>query len=548
MNTLAICHHGRKTDCFSLGSGVFLVRLTTAKGDFQHIDLCYTLNKYTWHERLTRSAMTLWATDSERDEYQLIVHGDDTRFAYIFELHGGNKTYYFSEEGFSDTYDFDHAYYSFFQYPCTHECDLHPTLGWTRDAVVYQLFPERFCNGLGDKPYINATWDDEPKPDSFFGGDLKGITQHLDYLVSLHVNCLYLTPIFSSKSNHKYDITNYYDVDSGFGGKKAFLSLVEAGKQRGLRIILDGVFNHCSSDHPFFQDVKKRGRKSRYYDWFFIDGDRPDEKKRNYQTFASVPYMPKLNTGNPEVIDYFCRVGAWWITHFGIDGWRLDVMDETSDAFLRAFRASVKRADPTAIILGESWHDPSSYLRGDQLDGVMNYGLTKALMDYLVSESLSAEGFAQRLIRLIKRTPPAAASMMLNLIGSHDTHRFLTLLSGDKERLKIALCVLFFFPGMPCVYYGDEIGMTGGYDPLCRGGFPWNEEKWDKDIQALVRRLAKEKRLQIKDTPFAIHVCGDVVLMTRGDRRLIINASEHDAPYAFDDLSGVLPRKTYRIL
>lgn len=547
MNTLAICHHGRKADCFSLGFGTFLVRLCTAKGDFRRVDLCYTFNKYTWHESLTRSTMTCWATDNERDEYQIIVHGDDTRFAYVFELYDGEKTYYFSEEGFSDAYDFDHAYYSFFQYPYVHACDLHQTLDWTGNAVFYQIFPERFCNGTGDKPYINAAWEDVPKPDSFFGGDLEGITQHLDYLVSLNVNCLYLTPIFPSKSNHKYDILDYYDVDSAFGGKKAFRSFVKAAKQHGLHIILDGVFNHCSSEHPFFRDVKKHGRKSRYFAWFMIDGDVPDEEKGNYQTFASVPYMPKFNTGNPAVIDYFCRVGAWWITEFGIDGWRLDVMDETSDAFLRAFRTSVKHADPQALILGESWHDAGSYLLGDQLDGVMNYGLTKALMDYLVSRSIGAEAFARRLICLIKRTPPSAAGMMLNLIGSHDTDRFLTLLGGDKERLMLALCVLFFFPGMPCIYYGDEIGMTGGYDPLCRGGFPWDESRWDRDIQSLARRLAKMKREQLKDAPFAIRVSGDAVMIQRGSTRLLLNAEAHDAPYTFDDLSGVLPPKTYRI-
>lgn len=549
MNIPAVTHRGRGIDCYPLDEHTFRIRLTTAKGDFDRAEICYCMNKYAWSTQRQTLPLPRIADDDTLDYYQIDLTGDDTRLCYLFLLYYNSECFYFSEEGLSRTYDFERAYYSFFQYPYIFPCNVHRHIPWTDTTVMYQIFPERFANGMGEKPYITAPWDATPTPRMYLGGDLPGVTQHLDYLSDLGVNCLYFTPIHPSPTNHKYSIVDYYDVDAGFGGQAAFRELVQAAHARGMRVLLDGVFNHCSEYHPFFEDVKRCGKASPYYDFFLIDGDFPSREKGNYRTFGFSSDMPKLNTGIPAVIDYFCGVGAWWIREFGIDGWRLDVMDEISDDFLRAFRKAVKAANPDALILGEAWHDPRAWLAGDELDGVMNYGLTKALIDYLVDGALTARQAASRLTRLFFRTTSISARMMMNLLDSHDTDRFLTLLRGDRQRLKLALCLLFFFPGMPCVYYGDEIGMTGGYDPDCRKGFIWDETAWDAELRRHVQLLARLKTGgRLAGDVIRISASDDVLTLEREELTLLINASSRAARYCFRGREGQIAANGFVIL
>lgn len=549
MNIPAVTHRGRGIDCYPLDEHTFRIRLTTAKGDFDRAEICYCMNKYAWSTQRQTLPLPRIADDDTLDYYQIDLTGDDTRLCYLFLLYYNSECFYFSEEGLSRTYDFERAYYTFFQYPYIFPCNVHRHIPWTDTTVMYQIFPERFANGMGEKPYITAPWDATPTPRMYLGGDLPGVTQHLDYLSDLGVNCLYFTPIHPSPTNHKYSIVDYYDVDAGFGGRAAFRELVQAAHARGMRVLLDGVFNHCSEHHPFFEDVKRCGKASPYYDFFLIDGDFPSREKGNYRTFGFSSDMPKLNTGIPAVIDYFCGVGAWWIREFGIDGWRLDVMDEISDDFLRAFRKAVKAANPDALILGEAWHDPRAWLAGDELDGVMNYGLTKALIDYLVDGALTARQAASRLTRLFFRTTSISARMMMNLLDSHDTDRFLTLLRGDRQRLKLALCLLFFFPGMPCVYYGDEIGMTGGYDPDCRKGFIWDETAWDAELRRHVQLLARLKTGgRLAGDVIRISASDDVLTLEREELTLLINASSRAARYCFRGREGQIAANGFVIL
>ncbi len=525
MNPQALRHLPRDLDCFPVDAHTFVVRLRTARGDFDKVCIEYSLNKYAWWQERQHEEMTLWLRSTLYDYYTITLRGSDTRLAYLFELTAGDTTHFYSEEGLAETYDHRFSYFSHFQYPFIHPCDVHTVVPWADTAVMYQIFPERFANGGVEKNYINAEWDDKPKPKSFYGGDLPGITQHLDYITDMGFNCVYMTPVFPAISNHKYDIMDYFDVDAGFGGKEALKELIDAAHQRGIRVMLDGVFNHCSNQNPLFIDVVKQGKASPYFDWFFIDGDTVDEEKINYQTFASVPYMPKLNTGHPAVIDYCCDVARHWVEAYGIDGWRLDVMDELSIAFLRRFRAAVKAANPDALVIGELWHDPGVYLRGDQLDGMMNYGLTKALMDYLAFGTRDAVGAADDLIRTLTRVTQPASRMMMNLIGCHDTDRFLTWLKGDTDKLKLAFAILFFFPGIPCVYYGDEIGMEGGYDPDCRRAFPWDKARWSTDIQDTVKQLTKLKTSGTISGEARIYAEGDVLVIERDALRLSVNAT-----------------------
>ncbi len=471
--------------------GVMHLRLRVRRGCIRSAVLIYNCDKNHWHECRSEVTMTLSFVDSELAYYSAAVPITDTRFSYIFQLQcTDGETRYFSEEGLTDNYDHTLGYFSFFQYTSQFDCDTMAVPQWVRSAVCYQIFPERFAMGDAnkDKSYINTPWGQIPTPKSYCGGDLVGIRQKLPYVKDLGINVLYMTPVFCSPSNHKYEITDYETVDPAFGGNEALKALIEDAHKAGIKVMLDGVFNHCSWEHPFFLDAQKNGKTSPYYDWFLWKEDG------SYLTFGSVKTMPKLNTGNPEVMQYFANVAVKWMRDFGVDGWRLDVSDEISHKFLRHFRDAVLEQNPQAIIIGEDWHRAVRYLNGDEYDGIMNYSLTKALLDLLAFETIDASAFRDRLVRLYHTYSIAACDKMLNLLGSHDTDRFLTRVKGDKQKLCTAIAVMFFYPGIPCVYYGDEIGTEGGYDPDCRRCFDWEESHWDKDIRSLVKWLAKLKQ------------------------------------------------------
>ena len=371
---------------------------------------------------------------------------------------------------------------------------------------------------------MNLKWGDIPNPKSFAGGDLKGIEKKLDYLQDLGVNTLYLTPIFESRSNHKYDIRDYFRVDEMFGGDEAFANLSKAVQARGMRIILDAVFNHCSSENEIFRDVVENGKKSRYYDWFFIHGDKPDPTVGNYEHFAGCKYMPKLNTNVLAVQDYLISIGKYWIEKYGISGWRLDVADEVSDVFWRRFRLAIKADHPDVILIAENWHDAYPWLRGDEYDGVMNYSLTKACLDYLVYGVFDAQAMSDRLSHILMRNTDQVNQMMLNLLDSHDTERFLTLAkkNGKDERsLMCALAIVFFSYGMPCIYYGTEIGMEGGYDPDCRRTFDWNSEHWNMRVYETVKKLIGMRKEIQGNISYAAK--NGILTIRRGDLLLAAN-------------------------
>lgn len=520
MLNLSINHIPGTVDACPLEGKMYL-RLRAARGVLRGVKLLYNCDKNQWHKFRLEAPMEIQFTDSEVEYYGVSVPLTDTRFAYIFQLLcGDGRIRYYSEEGLSDTYDHSLGYFSFFQYVSQYPCDAMTVPQWTKTAVCYQIFPERFAAGKTSKDtgYVNAAWGEKPTPKSFFGGDINGIREKLDYLKDLGVNLIYMTPVFASPSNHKYDVTDYETVDPVFGGNPALKALVEDAHRRGIRIMLDGVFNHCSCRHPFFQDALKRGKNSPYYNWFLWQEDG------SYLTFGSVKTMPKLNTGNPQVIRYFSQTAVSWMRDYGVDCWRLDVSDEISHKFLRGFRDAVTAQNPDAIIIGEDWHRAVQYLNGDEYDGTMNYALTKACLDLLAFETIDSVAFRDRLVRLYNTYSVAAAPKMLNLLGSHDTDRFLTRVKGDAGRFRTAAAILFFYPGIPCVYYGDEIGMEGGYDPDCRRTFCWNEQDWDKETWNLIRRLAGLKQEPaLSQGSFKVAEKDGIVTLTRqADRQTAI--------------------------
>lgn len=365
---------------------------------------------------------------------------------------------------------------------------------WVQDTVFYQIFPERFANGnpANDPPGVSP-WGTPPTRDNYCGGDLQGIIDRLPYLENLGVTALYLTPIFKARTNHKYDTCDYLQVDPSFGDLELFRRLVSTCHTRGMRVVLDAVFNHCGDGFWAFQDLLERGAGSAYRDWFLPVRFPVTQDPLSYQTCGGVGLLPKLNLANPQVRDYLLGVSRYWLEEAGIDGWRLDVPWKAPMDFWQEFRQTVKQANPEAYIVGEIWRDPAPWLAGDTCDSVMNYPLRDAILDYCVRDSMDAEDFDYFTGRLRQIYGPSAP-YQLNLLSSHDTPRLLTLCGGNERRALLAAVAQFTAVGTPMVYYGDEIGLYGENDPGCRACMPWNEAAWNQPLQEMYSRLIRIRK------------------------------------------------------
>ena len=312
-----------------------------------------------------------------------------------------------------------------------------------------------------------------------YGGDLAGIIQKLDYLQNLGINGIYLTPINESPSTHKYDTTDYTKIDPHFGDEETFINLVNEAHKRGIRVMLDGVFNHCGYYFKQWQEVIEKGPESEYYDWFMINEWPFDKaggcaKKKQYYAFAFFDNMPKLNTNNPEVRKYFVDICANWVEKYGVDGIRLDVANEVSHRFCKELRYRLKAINPDVYILGEIWHNALPWLRGDEFDAVMNYPLGESIRDFWIDKSLTNEDFEYTINRCYTTYMQQTNDVLFNLLDSHDTKRLRNLVKSLDEYFA-QLAVLFTMPGSPCIYYGTEIAMEGDFDPDNRRCMPWDE-------------------------------------------------------------------------
>jgi glycosidase len=361
-----------------------------------------------------------------------------------------------------------------------------------QDAIFYQIFPDRFDNGdRRTDPARVRPWGTRPTRESFFGGDLAGIRRRLDTLQELGVTALYLNPIFLAPSNHKYDTADYLQVDPHFGTDADLRALIADAHQRGMRVILDGVFSHSGDQFWAFRDVVKHGAASQYRDWYSFE-DLPVRKSPpNYRASGGVPFLPRLNTANPAVREYLYGVARHWIAEAGVDGWRLDVPWEQSPEFWRGLRTAVKTASPNTYLVGEAWGDASPFLQGDQFDGVTDYRLRELLFRFLLQQAIDADTFNRELDALRRTCPPAFRRSMWTLLGSHDTPRLATLARGRRMAVQALFAVLFTLEGAPLIYYGDEIGLQGGPDPDCRRCMPWDESDWNQELRALIRRLCQ---------------------------------------------------------
>ncbi|RKP54169.1 alpha-glycosidase [Cohnella endophytica] len=491
----AIYHRPKNNWSYAYDLETIHVRIRTKRNDVDRIMLIFG-DKYNWHAIGHQElAMKVFASDELFDYWQAEVKPTFRRLKYGFKLQSGKESIWMNEQGFHDEEPAN--IYLYFEYPFLNPADVFSPPAWVKDAVFYQIFPERFANGDPSIDPGNAEpWGGEPTTSNFFGGDLQGVIDNLDHIEKLGINAIYFNPLFEAPTNHKYDTIDYLKIDPQFGTNAKMKELVEACHARGIKVLLDAVFNHSGNRFPPFLDVKEKGAASKYSEWFHVK-DFPIEVKDGiptYDAFAFEPHMPKLNTENAEVQAYLLEVARYWIEEIGVDGWRLDVANEVDHRFWRKFRDVVKKANPDAYILGEIWHDSQPWLGGDQFDAVMNYPLTEAMLDYAVRGTRDGKQFADLAGYLLAAYPQQATEAAFNLLGSHDTPRLLTLSKGDKRRMKLATAIQFTLAGTPCIYYGDEVGLSGGQDPGCRKCMEWDESKQDRELFDFFATLVKLRR------------------------------------------------------
>ena len=493
----AIEHKSYSNYAFPIDENTLKIRLKAAKNDLESVKVIYgTRFVFDGREPLKIKEMKLKTSSKVNDFFETTIKLEDPRFRYHFLLDDGENKSWYNEKGFSKNRPRG-GKSGFFQYSLITEDDLLDRPEWLDEAVVYQIFPERFNNGNDELDPDNLKkWGELPKRDSFFGGDLQGIYEKLDYLEDLGVNTIYLTPIFESLSNHKYNIDDYLKIDEHFGDEEIFEKLVNKAHDKDMKIILDAVFNHSGFNFFAFEDLRKNGKDSKYKNWYIYDSlPLQTEIPVNYETFArNIPNLPKLNTANKEVQDYLLKVTEYWMKNFDIDGWRLDVADEVDPSFWRRFRKKVKSLDKDAYIIGEVWHSGMKWLQGNQFDAIMNYSFTEAVIDFIARDKIGPSEFDNRLTINRMNYREDIANSLLNLLDSHDTPRILRHCNEDKNKMKLAVLIQMTYPGVPMILYGDELGLTGGDDPDSRRCMPWNNDQADYNLRDFYKSLIKIRK------------------------------------------------------
>lgn len=480
MNPATIFHRPMSEYAFALDDTHYIFRLRTGKGEAESVRFYYA-DRAVMTPKLQFAPLPMekFRTDRYFDWYEIRLETRFERIAYYFELQNGVETLFY----YGDCYEMagTPTRADYFQLPFNHRADRFAAPAWTRDAVVYNIFPDSFAAGKRLAPNGAPPCR---------GGTVRGVTENLDYIASLGFNCIYLNPIFAARSYHRYDTLDYYRIDPHMGAEDDLRDLVRRAHALGIRVILDGVFNHVSSDHPFFRDVLEKGRASRYYSCFYALPETPRlpaaGELPGYTCFSYVADMPKTNTADPFLRQYFCDVGAYWVRKFDVDGWRLDVANELDDGFLRAFRASVKAAKSDALIVGEVWENAAHYLGGDMLDSAMNYDFRRYCRRFFSEQTVDAETFDTNVSTLLLRYNENALFAQLNLLDSHDVSRFLSLCGGKTERMELAVLLQMTFPGMPCVFYGDEKGLCGESEPEYRRPMEWDASS---PLEEVYRRM-----------------------------------------------------------
>ncbi len=525
MNTSAFTHQVASPWCFPISKTDIQIKLRTGK-DIKSVILTYgdphqghvVNGKWGWAGH--KLPMTQTGSGEVHCYWTAIITPPQGRLKYDFTITDGTESAVFGERSILPINE-EPDNFNYFFYPYLHGEPIYHAPSWVKDTIWYQIFPDRFNSVPAKKqwplgPVTNAT---------HYGGNLLGIIDKLDYLADLGISGLYLTPVFESPSTHKYDTTDYFRIDPEFGTAEDLKELVKKAHSLGIRVMLDAVFNHAGTQFAPWLNAKN-DPGSPYRQWFHFN-------ENGYETFSFSKNMPKLKSTNQEVIDYFCHVGQYWINEADIDGWRLDVANEISPMFWRAFRKAV-RNDKEVYILGEVWHDANPWLLGDQFDAVMNYFYTRIVMDFFIHKTMTVKTFREKIDDFRNRYPQIVLKNQFNLFDSHDTARLMTQAKGDVSIVKQMLAILLCSEGSPCLYYGTEIGMPGEHDPDCRRLMQFDPDPSQHELYRFIKTfiaLRKQYPALANEGTWSWIGHDTLIMIQRDGLVLIINPSDTDFAY-----------------
>lgn len=544
----AVLHLNTEDFIYPVARNVLVVKLRTARDDISDCRIIYFCR--TKPDIKNELELEKKYSDDLFDYYEgKIEFSKVARYQkYYFKLtDNSSKEEYYSATGFSG----EAPENGYFEFLYANQGDVVDYPEWAKGIIYYQIFPERFANGdTSNDPPETMPWGTDPTRENYMGGDLKGVQDNIPYLKDLGIEVIYFNPIFEADFNHKYATTDYYKIDPIFGTNEDFGTLVKELHKAGIRVVLDGVFNHTGIHFKQFEDVIEKGSQSRYYDWFLPNKEKEiSVTHKDYECVGAYKYMPKLNSSNPEVRAFILDVMDFWVREYGIDGWRLDVADEVDSAVWQVARTLLKEKYPQLILLGETWGYGGTLVSGKRLDGVMNYMFRDAVRDYFGFEKITATEFDSRINRMLALYKSETTDVLYNPLDSHDTERFLFYCGGDVKRLKLAVAFQLLFKGSPAIYYGDEVGITGDNDPDCRKCMEWDKSGQNKELfdwYKVLIKLRKDHECIRKGSYKTINCCDeeDLLVFERSDDkeriRVIIRKGSSDKKVRVESLEGAI--------
>lgn len=520
MNLSAVQHFAFDNFCYPLDNDTLEINILTGK-DVEHLYIVFGdpfsggIMGGNWKWNGEEKEVTVKKELQQHFRWTTTVSPAFKRLSYYFRLVSGDEEWFYSYNGFFTKEEFEAGgrKHGFFTFPWMNPADTCKVPEWVENTVWYQIFPARFCRGKSDWTHENLLpWGKfgEEIPhgngikEPIYGGNIQGMIDKLDYLQELGITGIYTTPLNVSSSQHKYNTDNYEDIDPEFGDKALMKEFVKKSHEHGIKIMLDGVFNHSGWFFDKWQDVWEKREKSQYKDWFMINDfnfvepsfgfGRGNAGNGKFFSFAFVDFMPKLNTNNPECRKYIIDVCKSWVEQYDIDGLRLDVANEISHVFCQELREAMLALKKDFYIVGEIWHNSQPWLRGQEFDSVMNYPLQNGIADFCCEDKWSVKKFEYAINRCYSMYYRQVNKVLFNQMDSHDTIRILNRCNGDKVRAQQALALLFAMAGSVCIYYGTEIMLAGGHDPDNRRCMPWKEidegcfaedMEWSKKLIAL---------------------------------------------------------------
>ena len=500
MNKLALLHRIDSEYAYPLDEKRLVLRLRVSKEDeFKVIEVFFNPAMRFIKERQVKE-MKVKYVDNYFKYYEVTLFNNFPSFSYIFHIVTlDNEEYFLSDEGLSRSYDYSLSQVSAFRYAFINPDDVIKVNPKFEGRIFYQIFVDSFFKSEAlNKDFVTRDWnstDLEAFKDGkynpiFLGGDLKGVTSKLNYLKELGIGAIYLTPIFKANTNHRYDTLDYFEIDPRLGDISDLKELVKQAHELDILVCLDLVFNHTSFFHPFFQDVLKNGKKSKYFDFYMIEGDEIKlEKPVNYYTFSESFMMPKLNGNNKEVQAYCIEVAKHYLKEADVDGYRLDVSNELPHSFWIEFKKELKKEKEDIFLIGECWYNAYSFLNSLEWDSSMNYASLFAAKEYFVNHTLSTKEFVYKLNNILVRYKENTNKMLLNLLDSHDISRFYEYLKPNKDLYLLSELFLISYIGLPMIYYGDEIFMEGGNDPFNRKGMEWDSKEFSSFEFSLIKKI-----------------------------------------------------------